>query len=463
MQKQNGNTSNPDSRRFMLYGGGILIVIAAIIIALLAGGGDDTNDDNGSSGTGGASSGQGESASNPVTILVVDDFGDHMAPLVVTLFERNEEAFRQAYAGIQEIDLDPGSDEYQEEFETILSSLFEEVGEEAYALVQEIVQKDITEDNCATTPEGQGFFNTDGTGFFNTDGTGFFNTDGTGNPIITRPPHGERIEAQLNELYASHGGGAPISIVRVDTAGFSTEVIATRIEETITEILDENPDMNFVVNMSFAVVPCQELPNILIYERLMRLFDPEASDDLDALRALFADLMRSSVFQSTLNSGDQMDRWTAEVCAEDKLRDTEEGNVVCQFTEDNQILLVGAAGNGAIGASGGSPFPFFPAAWPSVVSISASDAAKDEFIAIAPRANYSNAGAVLMWGQWEHPDGFLELGTSFAAPRYSFVMAMLMSGNDLDPCSTGNTPKPPLLDNWLGGAAPSPADAPLCP
>ncbi len=156
------------------------------------------------------------------------------------------------------------------------------------------------------------------------------------------------------------------------------------------------------------------------------------------MQAVFDELLATGVFNSPLRSNDQLQSLVAEKC--------NSGRTTCT-NGSNPIIMVAAAGNSS------EPFPFFPAAWGGIVSVSASDDATG-FVVSKPLASYSNEGAVMMPGRWNK-----ELGTSFAAPRYSFAMALMLAGSRPKDCRAN--PSPALPDDWLT-SPPTTPDQPLC-
>ena len=194
-------------------------------------------------------------------------------------------------------------------------------------------------------PEGQGFFATSGTSFFATSGTGFFATSGTGGAAAR--PHGDRVVAELQELQRRYGRGRNIEIVPVDTAGFTTSVITQRITQTINQLATAHPGANFVVNMSFAVIPCDQLATLAIYDALMHEANSQLAGDLTALQEIFNSMMASGVFSGSPRSGDEFSSFFTQNC-DRRGRCRSAGSVV---------IPVAAAGNSS------APFPFYPAAW----------------------------------------------------------------------------------------------------
>ena len=95
---------------------------------------------------------------------------------------------------------------------------------------------------------------------------------------------------------------------------------------------------------------------------------------------------------------------------------------------ERPTISIAAAGNS------GFNFPFAPAIWDSVLSVSAGDAGQKP-------AAYSNWGEVVASGV--HPMATAVVGTSFAAPRMSLAAAFYLLDLDELTASCG-TASPPL-------------------
>ena len=90
-----------------------------------------------------------------------------------------------------------------------------------------------------------------------------------------------------------------------------------------------------------------------------------------------------------------------------------------QGIEDHhQFISIAAAGNF------GQTYPFAPALWDSVVSVSAYDALTDVFDG-SPNRYKSNSGEIAMPGMFAQPVTDIQ-GTSFAAPRLSVLAALYL-------------------------------------
>ncbi len=200
-----------------------------------------------------------------VYILVVDDFGDHFSALSKTI-RNNASATGILRSQIARIQNESRSNRNSNNSSSSRGSratppptstpapLQTDLAQTARSAVTEAVQGNPDTQNCGVVTEGQGFFATGGTSFFATGGTGFFATGGTG--PTSAIPHGLRIVAELTDIQKQYKD-APIQIVPVDTQGFSTSVIADNITQKINQIVARDPNAKFVINMSFAVIPCE--------------------------------------------------------------------------------------------------------------------------------------------------------------------------------------------------------------
>jgi hypothetical protein len=332
--------------------------------------------------------------------------------------------------------------------------------------------------NSTFTSSGQSLFVTEGTNLFVTEGTNLFVTEGTvGASNPNNRPHGVRVREVAETLVEEYGDDLPIEIVNVPVEGYLMSNVAGAIEQAIQE---NGTEKHYVVNMSFAVIPCQNMETLLKYDALLRgvsnsdvdnRTDEQLVNSLDALLALIYSLTNSDVYTESPNAADALLTFTEENCGSDGCAE-----------QSSRIVFVGAAGNGAIlpDASGNyaATFPYYPAAWNPVISISASTDMTD-FEVNEPRAIWSNPGLHLLPGIWgtgvtvEIPadsDGdaqeveIVEVGTSFAAPRYSVLAALQLAGSQDTICGLDMQSdfRIPLSDSWLPNA-PSPANIEVCP
>lgn len=449
-------TRRPSANRLL----SILLALFALVLLSACNNDDDDNDDSSNNGDMSTVSVtealEGSTEPRPVTILVVDDFSPTFAPLTGAL--ARQELIEEVLEEVRNVEYqgDGALDQMQGIFVDWKSQARDILAETMVAVV---AAESVEDSNCIFNPEGQGLYSV--------EGVGLYSVEGVGGASVT--PHGERVLLQLEELINNYASGADIRVERIPTDGFASGVIAERINERITSIMREEPDMQFVVNMSFALVPCTVVPDIAAYQALLNALDPEIEEDFAHMQLLFQALLAGDTFSSQLNGGDSMDRFVTDTCVEELAAG--EGRNVCNMDAENrnQIVFVASSGNGVISTTDGNrvgqDFPFFPAAWPEVVSISASPDNADFIAATPSRDSYSNTAAVLMPGIWRNPNsGEAERGTSFAAPRYSFAIAMELANASLDICGTGAPIVPPLVDDWtINPPSNSPPDVPLCP
>jgi hypothetical protein len=266
--------------------------------------------------------------------------------------------------------------------------------------------------------------------------------------------------------------GADIRLRVLEADGFVFPELARKLDAMISEIRAEDPTMRIVVNMSFAIVPCEKVTDIAAYTRLLREFDPKEGGSNPAafsqvLGALYTEdifhtkLVGEGTFQNEFCPGGE----ALAACVEYPLdREPPAGR-------DRTLYFVAASGNGIKDESGapiGVDFPFYPAAWKEVIAVSASLDKDHLAIVTTSRAAYSNAGLIIMGGTWPpdpstwQPQGtldkFPQAGTSFAAPRYSFVVALYLAhpqGVDVG-CGVDQLPPPADTFDWLN--APPPPD-----
>lgn len=382
-----------------------------------------------------------ESPATPVTILVVDDLYGRQEYIAEQVLQYNNDPFSDAIEQIQE------SDEISELTDIIESS---DLGEETLASLEGIGFGDLLslEEFCVIETEGQSDFDTRGT------------TIGTLNGGAIGLPHGIRVERLLLELDSVYDTNNLITIEPVDTGDFALSVVAQGITDKVHELQSQDPLPNIVINMSFAIVPCTEIPTIVKYDALVQEYLAQHNPpDIDDLRKL------ELILQVYAEGLDQIyiGMNTSGTTPPDLFTTSE----LVNSSGSGLVIAVGAAGNAGVN------YPFYPAAWDSVISISASDndipvgssTSFDAFIASPSKATYSNSGSIMLPGIWNWIDlgvQYTEVGTSFAAPRYSFLKAMELTGDQpLDVCSTGTPPNLPNSDSWIP-TPPSPTDQPLC-
>ncbi|MFN8530477.1 MAG: hypothetical protein U0670_17885 [Anaerolineae bacterium] len=424
---------------------------------------------------------QGTTSTPPVYILVVDDFGGNMRRLVnrvtqldtyrnvlTPIITQARDAGRQTY-GSGRILSNLRRDELPTPVPTsaagstatpippirpIRVSNLRAQAARAGLMINNILRTEnfvtgnrtLDQDNCTIIPEGESAFTTGGASAFTTGGASAFTTGGasgfttggaggftTGGAGFSTQPHGVRVQALLNELLTQHGNGANIIIQPIDIEGFSTSVILDRIQTAIGQIAVRSPGASIVINMSFAVVPCTSLGTLAAYDAMMSQLDPSIAGDMAALQSFFDEMTASGVYTAQPSTNDPLSSFIRSNCDANQRR--------CQYANVNTIIPVAASGNDA------AHYPYYPAAWSSVVAVSAS-ADAEAFVSNSALAAYSNWGGVMMPGTWVTATGSVEIGTSFAAPRYSFLMAMGLAGASNDVCNSGSALVPALPNIW---------------
>jgi hypothetical protein len=260
-----------------------------------------------------------------------------------------------------------------------------------------------------------------------------------------------------------------VFLVAIDTVGFDTGLIRDRIRTAISVLHSVWGIERFVLNMSFAIIPCD--PDISDDEYLERIGEnPEylaLQDYLDSLNmdegSVFGYLsgqinLRQAYGQpgsSTIaefgsdiqaEDSDPLSKWLM------KLREASKE----EFPEikDLRVISVAASGNH------GNAFPFAPAIWETVISVSATTEPIEIQTEQGGALLYApNAGEVAMGDK--APDG--GVGTSYAAPALSHVAALYLLGGGGVSCvgpgpddNTSITTTPPLAyayhsvpEKWL--------------
>lgn len=230
-------------------------------------------------------------------------------------------------------------------------------------------------------------------------------------------PHGELVFAQLEELLEDAGVASVISLLPVDMHGLTAESLVTEISDTMAA----NPASVYVVNMSFALIPCEY---VVAYTELQSdLIEAREAQDLNQYRSL---LRRAVVFYDD-TVFPVMSQHAQQMVNLNPLQDL--------FVEQGALIIpVAAAGNYGLN------FPFWPGAWGQVVSVSASTGEgyypgsewtrSDDSPLLGAEAGQrgrntriSNYGEVMLPGEYDSEVGLIS-GTSFAAPRLTVILAM---------------------------------------
>lgn len=188
--------------------------------------------------------------------------------------------------------------------------------------------------------------------------------------------------------------------------------------------------------MSFAIIPCEYIQALA--DMGGQLLDARNAGDLNRYRSLFE---RAVVFY-----GDQvypaMSQHAQDLQNLDPLQDL-------LTSLGSNVIPVASAGNF------GLKFPFWPGAWSQVVSVSGStgqgfypsaswDKKKDTPLLTQDSGQQgkkklvSNYGEIMMPGEYTDTDGNSFLGTSFAAPRLTVVLARYLTQVGSANCRNAN-------------------------
>ena len=268
-------------------------------------------------------------------------------------------------------------------------------------------------------------------------------------------------EAWLPHESVWHVRGSDVHVIAVDTEGFNTDVIRQHIVDCICLLKNEGVD-RFVLNMSFAIIPCEfmddneyvnalnENPELAALEAALQQRDGDEAPDDDRKHSLRR-LARTRTFYEPLTENER-EFWLKKDNEENEGLDDGESkpnflqelgdppDPLLEFFRDppsyinretdneedivnkEDIINVAAAGNA------GRNFPYAPAIWEQVLSVSAGGAQDQHH-------RYANDGEVIAYDivEVKHKDGgtIPVHGSSFAAPEVSVRAALyLAEGRD---------------------------------
>jgi hypothetical protein len=270
---------------------------------------------------------------------------------------------------------------------------------------------------CLATPDGQGY---------RSDGA-------TASPIGTTP-HGWLVYKQILSLLGANtatpvaiptsvGSTAPpwrkdvafrkmldgsgyVLLMAVHIQGFNTQAAAKAIKDAMAS-LKPLKIQGAVINMSFAIVPCPDGPSTPA--EYSRMLSQDAK--VEELRKLLAKIYVDNKFRDAIGPGGSDPLYTM-------LKDPP------TLGQSGSTISMAAAGNSGTKDLKALDFPFAPALWPEVLSVSASgsaSAATDPLdVTSQNKATYSNSGEVMVSGV--NSDKTNE-GTSFAAPKLAYLTA----------------------------------------
>jgi hypothetical protein len=257
-------------------------------------------------------------------------------------------------------------------------------------------------DNCAVSLESQAYI-----------------ARGVSATPITEP-HGVMVYNELAGLL-DDVGAADIELVQVDIQGMTTADAADQIAAAL-----DNTDADFVVlNMSFAIIPCEMVQAFADYQT--QLSNAQSAKDVKKLHNLF---VRSVIFYDD----------TVFPVMSQRAQNLQNLDPLQTLFTDRSATVIPVASAGNFGMD----FPFWPGAWAQVVSVSGStgegfyasaawDKKKDTPLLTADvvmpnkKNRISNYGEVMMPGEYDSASAGIVSGTSFAAPRLSVALALYVA------------------------------------
>jgi hypothetical protein len=310
--------------------------------------------------------------------------------------------------------------------------------------------------NCLVTPDGQGRYGSEGAA---TRATGFPHGKVVYDELITQ------IESHFGPPIASTRSGALLSnqpdwivmadryqasgqdllVVGVDTLDFTTDFMTQVIPQAIDLFSNPNnqvtldnaflpPFERFVVNMSFAILPCDPLgafgkdaagllqeyqglvDNIPELNALKQALEAQGATSEQVARALWQAQPFVDLAYSLAPGFNELPGWIYSDPFYELVKSQNNSDLPVQ------VYYVGAAGNHKL------PFPFAPAIWDFVASISATTG--DDYQSLA---DYSNYGEVRMDGRVTNLPQVE--GTSFAAPKFAYYAARYLLQGGRFPCT----------------------------
>lgn len=216
--------------------------------------------------------------------------------------------------------------------------------------------------------------------------------------------HGHLVSWHTQDIVNSVG--INVTIQKVDIPGFNLNFVASEVSRAVEEALYSYEHV--VVNMSFAMVPCNKVVDVLAYEAAV-LSDPSGAA---AARAKIGDAIATAMSGANLPAG----TWAQMI----------PDGMLAQGPDQN-VAFVASAGNYSMG------FPLYPALFPDVIAVSAGAPTSNPFNAQG-MYGFSNSGEMMMPGVYYVNAGnvsnFETRGTTFASPAMSAMMAMLFYYDD---------------------------------
>lgn len=232
--------------------------------------------------------------------------------------------------------------------------------------------------------------------------------------------HGHLVSWHTEDIVNSVG--INVTVQKVDIPGFNLNFVSNAVSRAVEEALYNYEHV--VVNMSFAMVPCNTMVDVLAYEAAV-VSDPSGAA---AARGKIGDAISTAMSGAYLPAG----TWAQLI----------PDGMLAQGANQN-VAFVASAGNYSMG------FPLYPALFPDVIAVSAGAPTGNPFNAKS-MYGFSNSGEDLMPGVYYVNAGnlsnFETRGTTFASPAMSSLLALLFyyddSGIMKNECFDGSTYQP---------------------
>ena len=293
---------------------------------------------------------------------------------------------------------------------------------------------------------------------------------------------GQSWSREVDIWRAGTDGEPDILLVGVDTDQYLARDISSHIE-TLTNMMTmpaapaptptSSPErvVRFVLNMSFQVVPCEFLKgSVEVGREALRLAHYlEITSQVSGLNELQADLngfvgateaeLKEKLGPFGQKITDYISKPDNDVASSLTNSARAKKDPLLQFlgranAEGNKrVIPVAAAGNGLGSTHERLPFPFAPAIWDSIVSVSAESPLSPGTSKLT--ADYSNDGEITQSGELKYLDPatgpWTLIGTSFAAPRLAVKEAFYLLNGEPVTCVGKPDSIPPLGYNGPPG------------
>jgi hypothetical protein len=230
--------------------------------------------------------------------------------------------------------------------------------------------------------------------------------------------HGELVVATLEKALEDLGIEDAVTVTEVSITSLDDDAVVGEIEDAI----DESSADFVIVNMSFAFIPCELLEGMQAFGG--EFLSAREARNLNRYRGVF---QRAVTFY---------DNQVFPAMSQSFQNATDLHPIQDIFAGNANVIGVAASGNF------GLDFPFWPGAFGQVLSVSASNgdgfeapmawqntgSNKDQpLLSLEGQGNnqtvISNYGEVMIPGEFEVNDDETVIGTSFAAPRMSALLA----------------------------------------